>query len=232
MQRFTPLVFVDDLASLEVSAELGHHLGSVRRLRVGDQLFVGDGLGSVRAVEISAVRPRVRLTPVAEIQTLVRPEPPVGIAMFLPSNERLAWAVQKLTEVGVDRIDLLIDAGDRRGGAKLSDAGMARLNRIAREAAQQSEQPWLPMVYPPVDAKTFFARANHGVAVLDPAGGRLMSNTTTLVIGPESGKFFSPPEAPRVSLGLPILRIETAAVAGAVVLASLRASLVCICDKF
>ncbi|WP_276942228.1 RsmE family RNA methyltransferase [Ferrimicrobium acidiphilum] len=230
-QRLHPFALVDDLDTLEVSRELGHHLGVVRRLRVGAELFVGDGAGSFRAVKVDAVQPRVHLVPLSDIQTPRRQTPSLGIAMFLPSNERLSWAVQKLTEVGIDRIHLLSDSGDRRGGVQISDAGLDRLDRIAREASQQSERLWLPDITPPMEAQEFFGDTSAGVAILDPDGGPLPTGVTTLVVGPESGVVISPESIPRVSLGLPILRIETAAVAGAVVLAALRASLICICDN-
>lgn len=230
-QRLHPFVLIDDLGTLELSREQSHHLGVVRRLRVGDDLFVGDGAGSFRSVKIAAVQPRVQLAPLSDIQTVQRETPNIGIAMFLPSNERLAWAVQKLTEVGVDRIHLLTDSGDRRGGAQLSAAGLKRLDRIAHEASQQSERLWLPQITPPMDVKEFFGDSGTAVAILDPDGGPLPKDVTTLVVGPESGVVISPDSVPRVSLGLPILRIETAAIAGAVVLATLRASLICICDN-
>jgi len=231
-QRLHPFALVDDLVTLEMSRELSHHLGVVRRLRVGAELFVGDGAGSFRAVKVDAVQPRVHLVPLSDIQTRQRETPSLGIAMFLPSNERLSWAVQKLTEVGIDRIHLLSDAGDRRGGVQISAASLDRLDRIAREASQQSERLWLPELTPPREAQEFFGDSGSGgVAILDPDGGPLPAGVTTLVVGPESGVVISPESIPRVSLGLPILRIETAAVAGAVVLAALRASLICICDN-
>ncbi|WP_298208113.1 RsmE family RNA methyltransferase [Ferrimicrobium sp.] len=231
MERLHPFVIVENLETLEVSSQLDHHLASVRRLRVGAQLFAGDGLGRFRAVAIDAVQPEVRLIPLSDIRTTPREEPSIGIAMFLPSNERLSWAVQKLTEVGIDRIHLLADVNDRRGGAPLSSAHLARLDRVAHEAAQQSERLWLPEIDPPIPAHEYFANAGQGVAILDPAGGSLPKGVNTLVVGPESGAIAAPDSIPRVSLGLPILRIETAAVAGSILLATLRASLICICDK-
>jgi len=232
VQRYYPLVIVDDLSTLELSGELSHHLGTVRRLRVGTTLFATDGQGHVRSVQVTAVRPTVVLESVSPIETVDKPEPEIGIAMFIPSNERLAWAIQKLTEIGIDRIDLLGDDGDRRGGSKISAAGMVRLKRIAREAAQQSERLWLPDINPPSEVRDYFRVERPGLAILDPEGGPLPGDVTTLLVGPESGVFTSPSSIPRVSLGLPILRIETAAVAGGVILAALRASLICNCDKF
>ncbi|WP_298337300.1 RsmE family RNA methyltransferase [Ferrimicrobium sp.] len=231
MERLHPFIIVDDLSTLVVSRQLAHHLVSVRRLRNGDHLFAGDGHGRFRAVAIEAIQDHARLVPLSDISIVPREEPDIGIAMFLPSSERLSWAVQKLTETGIDRIHLLSDVHDRRGGAQLSPAHLERLERVAREAAQQSERLWLPAIDPPIPAHEYFARAGQGVAILDPAGGPLPKGVTTLVVGPESGAIVAPDSIPRVSLGLPILRIETAAVAGSILLATLRASLVCICDK-
>ncbi len=69
------------------------------------------------------------------------------VAFSPVKGDRPEWAVQKLTELGVDRIVPLVAArsvvrwtGDR--GA----AVVERWRRVAREAAMQSRRAWLPAV--------------------------------------------------------------------------------------
>ena len=74
-------------------------------------------------------------------------EPGLTVAFAPTKGERPEWVVQKLTELGVDRIVPLISersvirwAGERGTGA------VERLRRVAREAAAQSRRVWLPDV--------------------------------------------------------------------------------------
>ena len=74
-------------------------------------------------------------------------EPGLTVAFAPTKGERPEWVVQKLTELGVDRIVPLISersvvrwAGERGAGA------VERLRRVAREAAAQSRRVWLPDV--------------------------------------------------------------------------------------
>lgn len=222
MERLHPLVILESLEDLRVDPGLAHHL-RVRRVRNGDRLVLCDGQGAVQAVTVRARGEGFEFAPLEEIRRLPRPAPPVQVATFLPSHERLAWEIHKLTEVGVDEIWLLSEPTDRRGGQGLSRSGLARLERIAREASMQSERSFVPVLHPPCRVSEFLARTDGNVAVLDPAGGELPDGTTALIVGPESGHVPVPPELPRVRLPTGLLRIETAAIIAAFILVAKRA---------
>jgi 16S rRNA (uracil1498-N3)-methyltransferase len=101
-----------------------------------------------------------------------------------------------------------------------------RLRRVAREAAMQSRRVFLPVVE---DVTTFIdVAACPGAALTAPDGGPPDLARPCLLVGPEGG--WSEAELdrglPRVALGPTVLRADTAAVAGAVLLAGLRAGLV------
>jgi len=91
--------FVADVESPELGPDDRHHLERVLRLRPGDELTVADGAGRWR---------RCRFGPVVEVDGEVEVEPPpapaITLAFALTKGERPEWTVQKLTEVGVDRI--------------------------------------------------------------------------------------------------------------------------------
>ena len=73
----------------------------------------------------------------------------VGFA--LTKGEHPEWAVQKLTEAGVDRI--VIMTAERcvtRWAPSSASRHLERLREVARHAAMQSRRSWLPTVEGPV----------------------------------------------------------------------------------
>jgi 16S rRNA (uracil1498-N3)-methyltransferase len=183
---------------------------------------VSDGAGRWRPCHFGAA-----LEPTGEIQDSGPVTPPVTIAVALTKGERLDWAVQKLTEVGVDRI---VPFAATRSVVRW-DAGRAahhveRLRRIARQAAMQSRRTWLPSVE---DLAAFAdVAATPGAALAEPGGEPPSLKRPAVLVGPEGG--WAPEEAsatlPRVDLGPTVLRTETAAVAAGALLCALRAGLV------
>ena len=199
-----------------------HHLERVLRLRPADALTVSDGAGGWRACRFGPV-----LEPVGEVQRVPRPEPPVTVAFAVVKGERPEWAVQKLTEIGVDRIVPLVSA---RSVVRwpLGDAGaqLARLRRVAREAAVQSRRVWLPVVEGVARFET--VAAEPGAALAHRGGGTPSLDHPTVLVGPEGGWDGHEVAAgpPLVGLGPSVLRAETAAVVAGTVLCALRAGIV------
>ena len=194
------------------------------RLRPGDELTVSDGAGGVLRCRFG---PASALEPVGDVERVPRAAPPVTVAFALVKGERPEWAVQKLTEVGVDRIVPLVTARSvvRRPQGERGGAGV-RLRRVAREAAVQSRRAWLPTVDP---VTPFAAVAGEpGAALAHPGGGPPSLDRTVLLIGPEGG--WDEDELatglPRVGLGPAVVRTETAAVVAGALLCALRAGVV------
>lgn len=214
--------FVDDLEAPVLDDGDRHHLERVLRLRAGELVTVSDGAGGVRACRFGAV-----LEPVEAIRRAPRPQPPITVAVALTKGDKPEWAVQRLTEAGVDEVVLFPAARSVvRWDEVRAGRHLARLRRVAREAAMQSRRAWLPAVSiaPSFDA----VAALPGAALADPGGGPPSLAHPTLLVGPEGG--WDPAERaaglPAVALGAAVLRAETAAVAAGVLLAALRAGLV------
>ena len=214
--------FVDDLDAPGLSDEDRHHLERVLRLRPGAQITVSDGAGRWRLCRFAG-----GLEPLGDIVIEARPSPPITVAVALTKGERLDWAVQKLTELGVDGIVPLAAA---RSVVRWDDARakhhLERLGRIARQAAMQSRRTWLPAVD---DLRPFAeVAAFPGAALAEPGGGPPTLERPLVLVGPEGG--WAEEEAaaalPRVDLGPTVLRAETAAVAAAALLCALREGLV------
>jgi 16S rRNA (uracil1498-N3)-methyltransferase len=214
--------FVVDLSAPELSPDDRGHLERALRLRPGEEVTVSDGAGHWRLCRFGDA-----LEPIGEISLDERPEPPVTVAVALTKGDRLDWAVQKLTELGVDVIVPLATARSVvRWDSDRAGHHVERLRRVARQAAMQSRRTWLPAV----DHVRSFAEmaATPGASLADPAGHPPSLRSPVVLIGPEGG--WSDEERgsglPLVGLGPTVLRVETAAVAAGTLLCALRSGLV------
>jgi 16S rRNA (uracil1498-N3)-methyltransferase len=216
-------VFVADLSAPELSTGDRHHLERVLRVRVGEAVTASDGAG--RWVACRWVGgPTLEVDGVVVVEPA--PTPLVTVAFSPVKGDRPEWAVQKLTELGVDRIVPLVAArsvvrwtGDR------GTAVVERWRRVAREAAMQSRRAWLPVVE---EAGSFREAATWPGAVLAVGGGDPPSLAHPVVlVGPEGGWDADElaAELPTVALGPNVLRTETAAVAAGTLLVALRSGL-------
>ena len=112
-----------------------------------------------------------------------RPDPPITIAFALVKGERPELAVQKLTELGVDRIvPFVAERSVVRWDAAKADRQAARLRAIAREAAMQCRRRWLPEV---AELATFAeAAALPGAALADRDGEPPTLARPVVLVGP------------------------------------------------
>jgi len=220
--RGGPHAFVADLTRPELTADDRHHLARVLRLRAGDSLTVSDGVGAWRTCRFGD-----QLEPVGEIVRTPTPTPTLTVGFALVKGGRPELIVQKLTELGVDRIIPFVAA---RSVVRWDDARSARqaerLERVAREAAMQCRRCHLPEV---AASTTFAEVAREPGVVLAERDGRAPDRATRVVlVGPEGG--WTDDERRSVSdhvgFGAQVLRSETAALAVAAVLGALRAGIV------
>lgn len=214
----------------------GHHLSRVRRLRSGELVTVADGNGTWRPYTVTAVRPgAVELHAGGEPVVEPRLEPALAVAFALTKAGKPDLAVQKLTELGVDRI---VPLQSRRSvprwgtGTDRAGTAVARLQRVAVEAAAQSRRARLPVIEGPRPVADL--HGHPGLVVADPAGDDVErvpeppDGEWMLVIGPEGGldtdELAALGATARLRIGPHVLRAETAAIAGASVLTARRAT--------
>jgi 16S rRNA (uracil1498-N3)-methyltransferase len=145
------------------------------------------------------------------------------VAFALVKGERPELVVQKLTELGADRIvPFVAERSVVRWAPDRAARQEGRLRAIARAAAMQCRRTWLPEV---AEVAAFAdVAALPGAALADPGGAAPTLATTAVLVGPEGG--WSPAEQacdlPRVRLGAYILRAETASITACALLAALR----------
>jgi 16S rRNA (uracil1498-N3)-methyltransferase len=225
-------VFVGDPAHPSLSAEDMHHLGRVLRLGVGEEVIVADGVGRwARTAWHGTATP----TPVSgsagpggdgSVQCDERPGPRLTVAFAPTKGERPEWVVQKLTELGIDRIvPLLSERSVVRWDGERGRVAVQRLGRVARQAAAQCRRVWLPEVADVIPFSGLTGLGGAGDVVLAQlSGDPLQAGQHVVAVGPEGG--WSAEELgsglPTVGFGLSVLRAETAAVTAGALMMSLR----------
>jgi 16S rRNA (uracil1498-N3)-methyltransferase len=238
-------VLVADPGDPVVDPDDRHHLARVLRLRPGEPVIATDGRGSWSSCRYRGDGDRA-LEP--DGPTMFEPplRPALAVAFAPAKGDRPEWVVQKLTELGIDRIVPLATARsvvrwDRDRDRDRADRAVARLGRVAREAAGQSRRVWLPEVTGvrtlatladdltrPADRGSGGPAGGEGLALAQLGGDRPTAATTVVAVGPEGG--WAPEElaigTATVGLGPSVLRAETAALAAGAILAGLRAGTV------
>lgn len=208
-------VFVPSLPTSAIGPDDEHHLDRVLRLEPNDIITVSDGAGLWATANWSRLR---GLTVISEIHH----EPAhatLTIGCAIPKGDRPELMVQKLTELGVDRIVLFETARSVvRWNDEKKPRQLERLRRIAHDASMQSRRVFLPVV----DCIDFDQAIQlSGVAMAEPGGRHLLDETiSTVLIGPEGG--FDSDEldhsVPKIELSPLVLRVETAAIVAAAML--------------
>jgi 16S rRNA (uracil1498-N3)-methyltransferase len=237
-----------DEATAILTGTQAEHLVRVLRAEVGMEADVVAG-GHVYHAQLAAVEGSVgvagamkaRFNLLAEVDAA--PALAVTLVMAVYKFDRMEWAIEKATELGVAAIAPVVA---RRTEKHLSQAAAKRVERwrrIAHEAAQQSRRSDVPVIHDPQPLRACVTAANEATrfvlaeqertttlrAALEEAIGAAGVEMPALefAIGPEGG--WAPDEEAlfdangwkAVSLGPRILRAETAAITGLAVAASL-----------
>ena len=234
-----------DGTTIRLNAEESAHCVRVLRHRVGDEIGVMDGQGTMLWCVLEDASPS------AAIARIVRREPGFGshpyhltLAVCPTKNmDRYEWMAEKATEIGVDVLAPVIGERSERKVCKTE-----RLERLVLSAAKQSLKAAVPVVSQPVSVLDFIAAYSgtpsvpSGVTPSGITGGTLkliaycfegekvsikdalaasQLKNVVVLIGPEGD--FSPKEVAAalcagfkpVHLGPSRLRTETAALVSA-----------------
>lgn len=202
------------------------HLIRVLRARVGQEFDIATGAG-VRRGRIVTIRDgRVEF----ELSEEVSASPPLGLTLLLAvfKFDRMEWAIEKCTELGVSRILPVIARRTEVHLAAASAQRVERWRRIALQAAEQSRRAVAPEIAAPTKLPDGASRSGglrialveseHQIQLLDVLA-LYQEGEISLAIGPEGG--WAEEELHLLqrcgwisaSLGSTILRAETAAIA-------------------
>ena len=215
--RSGPHVLVEDVDEPELSADDRHHLERVLRVRSGDPLTVGDGAGRWRLCRFGA-----SIAPDGDVVSVPAPDVEVAVGFAVLKGGRSETVVQKLTELGADRIvpfvaERSVVRWDQAKAVRQAD----RWRRVAREAVMQCRRLWLPQVE---SLRAFGELDLAGAALAVSVGRPLAGGENFLLIGPEGGWADGELAAvdAHVGLGPHVMRAETAATAAAAILSARR----------
>lgn len=214
-----------------VDGDEGFHAATVRRIRSGEELVLGDGAGALaRCVVEQSARDGLRAR-VLDRWTVEPGRPPVTVVQALPKSERSELAIELATEAGADAFLAWQAARCVASwqGTRV-EKGLRRWRAVVRSAARQSRRAYIPPVDGVLPTAVLIQRIGDevaaGAAVLvlhESATARIaevavaQADSLILVVGPEGG--IAPEElaaltdagAVAVRLGPQVLRTSTAA---------------------
>jgi len=217
--------------TLRVDDDEAHHL-EVRRISDGHEVEALDGAGAraVGAVQRDGKRWHLR------VDSVVHHARPAELLLAVGGGDkdRFLWLAEKAAELGVTTLVPIETTRSRHVENRLRQGTIEKARRRAREACKQSGNPWAPTItdvepleglghrYPGLmwwlaDAEGAAAPAGIGAAaigwLIGPEGGFVAEDLTILE------RELAPV---RVTLGVHVLRFETAAIAAAVLTADRR----------
>jgi len=213
------MVFVDDVDAPVLSDGDRHHLERVLRLRAGDALVLGDGRGRWSTSALAD-----HLEPTGPIHHAAPPAVPLTVGFALVKRGKPEVIVQKLTELGIDRIvPFQAERSVVRWDDEKAAKAVERLRLVAREAAMQCHRAYLPEVAELTELGDL--AGEEGAALADRGGGPLTARHRIVLVGPEGGwaRDERPPGVPTVTLAVNVLRAETAAIVAGALMTMLRA---------
>lgn len=217
----------EDIAT--VVGQEHHHLRNVLRLRLGDNIRIIDGEGTVITATITEIGPELTETKIVELEYFKCSTPSIILFQGLPKHDKMELILQKTTELGINQIIPIIT---ERSFQIPSKNRLDRWQRIILSATKQCGQPWLPKLseiqilqdcintIQTFDLSLIFWEKEIEQHIQSVLRNKPETKSIALIIGPEGG--FTETEVNAaiemgcipVKTGSTILRTETAAIAG------------------
>jgi 16S rRNA (uracil1498-N3)-methyltransferase len=198
--------------------ELLNQWVKVFRLKTSDRVIVFDGSGSEFECYFSLLSKKEAILNIVEKRE-IKNVPKIDLTIFqsIIKKDNFELIIQKCTEIGVTAFRPIISERSEK-----KDLNTERLQKIAKEASEQSGKGKLPEIFEPARLENVIENFDGKLFVLDFDGERLdsvLDSTMGILIGPEGGwtdserELFKQNGIKPISLGVPILRAETAAIA-------------------
>lgn len=213
-------------STIQISEEDAHHARNVLRLSQGDIVYIFNGLKECKA-EIISLSKRKNSMLIKNIeQEHTKSNYQINICIPLIKSKQFELALEKLTEVGVNKI---IPVEFDYSVVKVKDTikKRRRWQKIIESAAKQSGRLDIPELLEPIKFKEVIDYA-HVIAFIEPSKAPKVTRNLidpiqdwseiSILIGPEGG--YSHKEIEQIeqkeiitaTLPMPTLRTETAAI--------------------
>ena len=216
----------EDTARLE--GDEARHLARVMRAKTGDTVELFDGQGTSWTATVQAIqRNHVSLRLDQKQSETISNKPNITLAVALPKGDRQKWLIEKITELGTDS---LVPLTTTRSVAEPTTAAISRLQRGVIESCKQSGRNRLLEITQPQSLHNLLTTSSASLRILACPDGTPMQSillkpidNILIAIGPEGGftdeeiKTANASGFAQMSLCQNILRIETAAIAAAVI---------------
>lgn len=231
------LFYYPDLVNsnfIELPEDESKHCIRVLRKKIGDEIFLIDGIGNQALCKITIDNPKKCQLQVSSIQNYKNQQVGLHLAIAPTKNfDRMDWMLEKCTEIGVTEITFIETENSER-----NKVNRERCEKILIQSIKQSKQYWLPKLNDLVLFKHFLnnknladfncmmAWCNENQTTINQAF--IEQKPTVVLIGPEGD--FTAQEAElaaqknfkSITLGNNILRTETAAVYACAVINNLN----------
>lgn len=212
-------------ATISLDRDSTRYLGRVLRLRPGDQVNLfnsEDGEFSGELIEIDRQQGQIRIT--GPVENQANPTLSVHLGLGLSRGERMDYAIQKSTELGVGSVTPLVtDYCEVKLSEERQVNRQAHWQRVAISACEQCGRSTVPAVNLPQSLNQWLQDCKGGILLDSRADSRLadqqIEDSVNILVGPEGGFSEQELEFARqcdyrvVRLGPRILRTETAPVA-------------------
>ncbi|WP_263409748.1 RsmE family RNA methyltransferase [Terriglobus tenax] len=215
----------DERTSASLLGEQAQHLARVLRAEVGQTFDVVAG-GFLHRATVASVNENEVQFDLHEEQEIDHALP-VHLLMAVFKFDRMEWAIEKATELGVERITPVLARRTEKHLTQAAAKRVERWRRIALEASKQSRRVAVPEIVDPMPLKAALAGETSTAKILlseteqetTIASIIRKEEPTALAIGPEGGwtpeemALFTQNSWTPVTIGPRILRAETAAIA-------------------
>lgn len=219
--------FIDAPLSLghhELPEASAHYISRVLRLMAGAAVQLFDGSGQEYRGELADVgKKQVHVVLHEQFAGLPESRLRIHLGQGLSRGERMDWAIQKATELGVAEITPIVsERCEVRLKDERADKRLAHWRQIAISACEQCGRSVVPVIHAPISLHDWRAVEAELKLVLhpvaEPLSGHQRPATLAFLIGPEGG--LSEAEIDQVRnagfqparLGPRVLRTETAPV--------------------
>lgn len=229
MQKY--FITKNDLENFRITGDDCHHISTVMRFKASDRVLVSDGdksyLVSLKSISSNEVTFDIIEERIGNVEL------PVFVSIFqgYPKGDKIEEIIKHGTELGANQFTpTLMKRSVFKLDPKKKEAKLARFNKIAKEAAEQSYRDRVPLVDDIIELKKIdFSSYTHKILCYEENAKNneltnfksIVSNLNkndkvAIVIGPEGGiddselNYLKSLGFISASLGPRILRTETA----------------------
>ena len=233
MQRYFTNENIDENNTVTITGDDAHHMIQVMRMTTGDEVYVVIDNRTYTMTILEGTSQSVRLQVKEKMDQTNEMPKEVTIVCGLPKGDKLELITQKATELGMHS---LYPFEAKRSIVKWDknkhEKKVSRLQKIAKEAAEQSHRSSIPQIHNPISLKELveISKSYDVKFVADEEDAKLEvrqrfadqlkkvydKHSILIVFGPEGGldrtetKLLLENNFQSISLGPRILRTETA----------------------